>query len=289
MEKKENLYFKFVYQYKSKKGEKSLGIILSLLSYPRTLLEVFIRKNMGERYFSIGQTIFIFLVLAFLPYYLAPMFNAASYLKDTYNIGLWSYKGNEWGLILSSSTRDQFFENLDIKLPYTIARFTSWYIFLVLFLIASRKRQLEINHLPSVLDGGRSTVYSGDIHPLFINFRWQGNAFDIRRIETFLEPLFFFISGLVLVIFGQVIGYVLIISSFAYRFNAHINYKLGDEFIMDLMDTQLFNEEKYEVFVERNEINNSRGVRYYGRKPADKETRRQLAEYFSEEEIAVAN
>src|SRR6056297_2426434 len=40
-----------------------LSFFYQISSWPRLVIEVFIRKNMGERYFSIGQSIIVFLIL----------------------------------------------------------------------------------------------------------------------------------------------------------------------------------------------------------------------------------
>lgn len=45
-----------------------MALFLMFASYPRLLLEVFVRKNMGERYFSMASVLTIFVILAAVPF-----------------------------------------------------------------------------------------------------------------------------------------------------------------------------------------------------------------------------
>ena len=49
-----NLYYRTVFMRVNSIKEIILGFFLAIASYPRMLLEVFTRKNMGERYFSLA-------------------------------------------------------------------------------------------------------------------------------------------------------------------------------------------------------------------------------------------
>ena len=64
---KKNLYFRSVFRRKNVIKEAILDLFLSTCSVPRLLLEVFIRTNMGERYFSFSTAIIATTVLAILP------------------------------------------------------------------------------------------------------------------------------------------------------------------------------------------------------------------------------
>lgn len=275
---KKNLYFKFVYQSTRTLEAHVVASALRILSFPRTLLEVFIRKNMGERYLGIGQAVLLVLGLGYLAFAYAPLFymkNAQESLHERLRENGYNYNSN-W------ERESSFTDNFGF---YFTTHFASWYLFLIAFLVVSYLRYQEIKRLPSVFDFARSSVYTGDIHPIFINFKWKNKTFDVRQIETVLEPLFFFIIGLGLIILQQYIGYIVIISSVGYALNARISYIQGDHFIMDIIDNQLFNQEKDDAFVKGNEINNDRGVRYYGRRPTNPEDRKKLSDEFDEEEI----
>lgn len=276
---KKNLYFKFVYQSTRTLEAHVVAGALRILSFPRTLLEVFIRKNMGERYFGAGQAILIVLGLGFLAFVYTPVL----YMTDARNSFHERLEANGYRYDSSFDSGGSFTDSFGF---YVTLHFLTWYLFLLVFLYVSYVRYQEIKRLPSVFDFARSSVYTGDIHPFFINFKWKNKNFDVRQIETVLEPLFFFIIGLGLIILQQYIGYVIIISSIGYSLSARIGYIQGDHFIMDIIDNQLFNQEKDEAFVKGNEINNDRGVRYYGRRPTNPEDRKKLSDDFDDEEIA---
>lgn len=275
---KKNLYFKTVYLSTRAAEAHVVAYTLRILSFPRTLLEVFIRKNMGERYLGLGQAILLVLGLGYLAYAYAPLFyikNAQESLHERLKANGYNYNPN-WERE-SSFTDDFGF--------YFTTHFATWYLFLIVFLVVSYLRYREIKRLPSVFDFARSSVYTGDIHSFFINFKWNNKTFDVREIETILEPLLFFVIGLGLIVLQQYIGYIIVISSIGYSLNARISYIQGDHFLMDKIDEILHNQELEEAFVNDNEINNDRGIRYYGRKPADPDARRKVADSIIEAEF----
>jgi hypothetical protein len=57
---------------------------------------------------------------------------------------------------------------------------------------------------------------------------------------------------------------------------------------MDKIDEMICNEELVKAFVEGRSPDETRGLNYYGRRPADPEARRRIAETFIEEETVVA-
>lgn len=253
---KVNMYYRSVLRRASDANQSLLTAFLKISSWPRMLLEVFIRKNFGERYFSFSTGILIIFVLALFP--LATESGYYFFSRNPYyhqlSSGFWS-------------------------------RNLLWYLYLVLFFIQCLVRKKEIERLPSVFDFARYSLSSGLVHPFILNFKWNGKPLDIRTIETLVEPGLFFVLGLLLSLFGQTLGILLIICSIIYWLGYEAAYNLGDQFVMDKIDEMICNEELANSFIEGKNASETRGVQYYGRKPADPDARRKLAETFLEEEV----
>lgn len=251
---KKNMYYQTLYRRRNVIMEALLNFFLGLSSYPRMLLEIPIRRNFGERYFSFMGVIVLAILLAIVPIFLVvPM----SY----------RYGGSNTGVFFS--------------------KFLTWYLYLIVFVYSANQRHGEIKHLPSVFDFARFSLSTGLIDVRFLNFEFQGKRLSVRTIETVLEPGLFFFIGLVLWFLGQPIGFVLFASSIFYSLSYVAAYYQGDHFIMDKIDEQICNEELVKSFVEDTDPSDTRGFNFYGRKPADPEARRRVADLFTEEEETV--
>ncbi|WP_259015512.1 hypothetical protein [Emticicia fluvialis] len=282
---KQNLYFKGVLQPGGQNLLVTATILLLLL--PTSFLETFIRRNMGVRRYERFIVIINFLILIFFGYKMFSITGGIMYFAIDLGILPWQLGPGQWQAIFAPAPLKEFGDFVITFWKFSILQMASWFIVSIWLLIAGRQRRLEIKRLPSVFDMARTSVYSGDIHPFFIRWSGKNKEPDLREIETKLEPGFFFLLGLALVLLLQPIGLVLIFCSLAYGLHYRLLYRLGDTFIMNVIDNKLFNEEKEEAFVELG-INNAKGVRYYGRKPADPDLRRELADEFTDDEIAVA-
>lgn len=264
---KKNLYVRSVYQSTRAIDATVAGLALGILSFPRTLLEVFIRTNLGERYFSFANALSMFIILAYIPYgYRFELENFALALK----------------LITASSDIRNVIMNTRNYYEFDWGNFflhnATWYLFLVAFFYQCIKRQNEIKRLPSVFDFGRCSVDSGRIHPFFETFRWKGRGFELREIETILEPLFFFLISVVLILLKQNIGYLILMSSFCYWYYYRIAYHQGDHFVMDWIDGQIFSQQLDNAFVQNKNPWEAKGVNYRGRKPSDPSARSDMAD-----------
>jgi hypothetical protein len=102
-----------------------------------------------------------------------------------------------------------------------------------------------------------------------------------------VEPCFFLVIGLVLWLFQQSIGVIIVLSSIAYSISYLGAYHRGDNFIMDNIDELICNEELTSSFIDGLGPDETRGVNYYGRKPIDPEARRKLANNFIEDQDIV--
>ncbi|PSR55786.1 hypothetical protein AHMF7605_25625 [Adhaeribacter arboris] len=249
---KKNLYYRQVFRRRNYIKELLLDFFLSVASMPRLLLEVFLRKNMGERYFSPFVASFVFVVFFFFPYAMGGMFGSYG---DT--------------------------------LPEIIKDNVSWYLFLAAYAAGCFFRWQEVIRLPSVFDFARYSLSAGRIHPIFYAIRIGGKPVDKRGIEIILEPAPFFLIGLLLLWMDQRVGMLLITSSIVYSLSYIAAYHKGDDFIMDKIDEMICNEELVSAFVDELDASQTRGVHFYGHKPADPGTRRQLAKAFIEEDDLV--
>ncbi|MFN8343991.1 MAG: hypothetical protein U0X91_03250 [Spirosomataceae bacterium] len=252
---KKNLYYRTVFKRTNGMKEAILAFFLAICSWPRLLLEVFLRKNLGERYFSLSTALVMTVLLALTP---------VVFQQITHRL----FGSFGWG-------------------PF-IGFFGSWYLFLAAFLYMCLRRHEEIKRLPSVFDFGRFSLSTGQIDPSFLRMTFRGQPVDVRLIETVLEPGVFGILGWILFLAAQPIGIILMLSALCYSFSYVGAYHQGDHFVMDKIDEMICNEEMVSAFVEGRDASETRGVSFYGRRPADPETRRKLVDNFIEEDPVEA-
>ncbi|MXV16901.1 hypothetical protein [Hufsiella ginkgonis] len=246
--KKSNLYFYVT--FKRTNGIKLfiLNLFLALCSWPRLFLEVFIRKNFGERYFLLYTSICAAIWLALLP---------------------------------------RLFTNWGASITDIIGDNITWYAYLGAFLYFSVKRHFETVREPGVFDFAKFSLSPGIIHPWFRNLTIFGNNPSTRVIATILEPGVFLIAGGLLALLKQEIGYLLMGSSIIYSISWAAQYHLGDQFIMDKIDEGICNEEFANTFVDGLPPEETRGFEVYGDKPRNREFRRKVAESIIDEEPAA--
>lgn len=259
---KKNLYYQTMFRRRNAFKEFLLGLFFSLCSVPRLLLEVFIRRNFGERYFSFSTGMIAIFILSIIPALNSWLMNLVA------------------GLL---SARSSYGIDLHYGWPQFLLNYLTWYIFLGAFFVMCIRRRNEIRNLPSVFDFARFSLSTGLIHPGFLNYKYHGRPLSIRQIETVLEPGFFLVIGLALWLLQQSIGTLLVFCSICYSMSYRAAYYNGDNFVMDKIDEMISNEELVSSFVDCRGAQDTRGFNYYGRRPADPELRRKLAESFTEE------
>lgn len=249
-----NLYFRTVIMRRNVVVRAILNFFLSLCSYPRLILEVFIRKNFGERYFSLASVITVAVLLILYPV-----------IGD--KVGS-LFNGNRYGY----GDKQNF-----------MGEYATWYLFVAAFLYFSFLRWREIKRNPSVYDFARYSLSAGEIHPMFYKINFNGKTFSPRLIETFIEPFAFFIVGFLLYLANQGIGGLIIIASICYGLSYAGAYKNGDDFALNKIDEMIMNEETANSFSAEQELNN-RGVRFYMKKPNREDLRKRLADSFIEDD-----
>lgn len=245
-----NLYFRSVLRRDNLIKVFFLGLFGSIASYPRMLLEVFIRKDFGERYFNLASAIYVTLILAVIPIALKDAFR---FLRDDEDSSFWMH-------------------------------YLTWYIFLALFMIKCIQHYKTMKRSPSVFDFARYSLSSGQLHPQFFKIQIPGIKPDRRNIEILLEPGIFFVLGIVLWLIGQKVGILLTICSIFYSFSYQLAYHTGDNFVMDKIDEIICNEELKKTFVDDANESETRGFRFLGRKPENKEMREQIMPLMLEQE-----
>lgn len=252
---KQNLYYRAVVARKL--ISPAASIVLRNAMRFRMILEVFIRKNFGERYFSMVSVYSWAFLLMLVPF----------------------FSGHGTTLFYMLAPGGQY-----IRFPFSefMADNGLWYGFVAAFVLVSYKRNQETKHNPSVFDFAKFSLYSGDINPRF--FSLFGRQWDVRQVETFVEPAFCFLTGCALCFFSAKLGIFILICSLFYSYSYMVAYEMSDHFVMDKIDEMISNERMYKTFVEDVEEGDNKGFRFSGRKPADPEFRRKLAETFIEVE-----
>lgn len=257
---KKNLYYHAVPRRRNVIKEATLNLLFGLTSWPRLLIEVFLRKRFGERYFSMATAVIMTVILFFVPILIAKITGF----------------GNHFG-----RGSDGFF--------LIILKNITWYIFLALFMYQCVKRQKEIAREPSVFDFARFSLCTGEIHSKFYGIKVMGKYADHRTISTLLEPGLALAVGILLTAMFQKLGVLLIISSIGYSLSWYGAYRKGDEFVMDTIDEMICNEEMVESFVNDAKSEDTRGFHFTGRRPDNPQFRKQVVESFFEEDKGFAD
>lgn len=130
-----NLYYQTVLTRKNLIGEAILNFFLGIGSYPRLIIEVFIRRNMGERYFTLASAITVGVILFFIPF----VFPSGNYMSTT--------------AIISNNI--------------------FWYLFLTAYAFCSFRRYQEVRRNPSVFDFGRYSKTDGELLPVFTRTKYS--------------------------------------------------------------------------------------------------------------------
>ena len=249
---KKNLFFRHVFKRQNIIKIFLQNLFLDLASYPRLFIEVFIRKNMGERYFSVASAITVATLLLFLPY----IFNRLGGVSELY----------------IPQTDSEFW-----------VKYLTWYALTAAFIYCSYLRWQEVKRNPSVFDFERFSLSSGNIHPLYYKIRLFNVKTNIRVIETYYEPLSVFILGFLFWLIGQSAGLLLMYCAVIYSRSYAAAYRIGDDLVMDNIDMMLMNEEMENAFVDDLPSSETRGVKYFSKKPNSRELRKKVGESFIED------
>jgi ACR3 family arsenite efflux pump ArsB len=229
-------YFRAVMRRQNHVKNFFFNLALEFSSYPRLMIEIFTRRNFGQRYYSTSAVITILLFLLMTPQFLK--------------------------LAWESLPRDNYFDRPSYD-------FTGWYIFTVLFAVFAFLRRREVKR--------QLSTYAGDIHPFFHKLRVFGKPVNIRQIECFYEPLSVFVVGLILSLLGQSVGTLLFWSALFYGFSYAAAYKIGDDYLLDIIDEMIMKRHFADVIIYGKDGAEVQGVRFYATRPRGIEHRQALA------------
>lgn len=247
---KQNIYFRQYYERRNLAKDFFLGFFESIASYPKLFLEVFLRKQFGDRYFNLASVLTVAAILAWLPTVLYPIADFTSGLKGIRIENFWdAYK--------------------------------TWYCFLALFLIMSFLRWRETRRSPSVFDFEQFSLSTGEIYPYFYRLPFKPS---VRTIETLCEPALPFLLGAFFWLLKQPVGTLLMVCSVVYAFANMAAYRKGDDIIKSKIDEIIANEEMRNVFVLRLRASQTRGFQVKADLPNSPERREKLASALVTEE-----
>lgn len=231
------------------------NLFSGLAAIPVIYIEIFTRKNFGSRYFSLAMALLMAFILMVIP------------IVTTYISSLGSFH--------------------DPSILDFLSHYLTWYLFIAYFVYICFKREKEIGRITGIFDFDKYSLSHGELDPRIRNFKYKGIVYDIRTVETIIEPGLFFLIGLVLAILGQRIGLVIFISSICYSINYLYAYKLGDDFIQDMIDTRIANEQTVKVMVDGLESGDTKGFQMYTGTPNNHKLRQEIAADIIDEELPV--
>ena len=275
---KRNLYYSSTLRRENLLKKTFLGFFQWAASYPRLLLEVFIRKDFGERYFQLNSALWVTFLLALWPVLKTKLINPVRHL---WHSGAIPHDIAGRSVPHHHAVPHSFPLTPDEML---MPQYLSWYVFLALFLVFSFIRRVEIRRSPSTYDFNKYSLSNGRINPLFFKLRLPWRKTDRRLVETFFEPAFFFIVGLILwKLLHQSIGHVLVICSVFYGLGYVADYANGDNYVLDKIDQMIGNEGLQKSFVEGADTDNTSGSTMRTAAPVNTETRRKVLPPMPEE------
>lgn len=240
---KTNLYYKTVIKRKSVAKDYVIIIFLFFTSWPRLLMEVFLRKNFGERYFSLLTVVMLGIFLFFVPI-------AIDSVASFYNGGT--------------------------TVTHIILKNITWYLYLAGLIYVSLQRQKEIKREKGTYDFAKFSAYDGDINSFFTDLKIGSKPLTRRQISIFVEPAFLLAIGIVLTLCLQKIGLLIVFCSLCYAAGYQGDYIRGDHFILDTIDEMICNEEMSDSFIEGRSPEETHGFEMKGNGPKSKDFRKQI-------------
>lgn len=240
-----NLYYRSTLGRENHLKSFFLGTFFAISSYPRLLLEVFIRENFGCRYVRRSSVWTVGIILIVFPYY-KPIMVA---LFHSYRVPI---------------------------LPPT--EYYAWEIFALLFLWVGVKRanqsRLNIHQFYrfSKSRGIPTGFYASTILPMF-SFR---DDTRLRYEEIYIEPLVFLVPGILLFFLGQKLGILLVACSIISSIAAKAAWEAGDNFVMDKLDEMICNEYFQKDFL-RGKRDNGKDFAFQGHLPVVQSFRQAVA------------
>lgn len=265
-----NLYYRDTFKRVNVFKNFFLSLFTAFASGARMTIEVFTRKNFGERYFLLSSSLSLAFLLAIIPVLIVKVFKSSPdlFMQQEFNY----------------DTMEPTAQAVQSASGSLMPDYLTWYVFIALFIGMSIKHHLDMRHNPSVFDFEKFSLSSGEINPLFFKIRLPFIETNFRTVECLFEPAVFFLLGALLWLIGQNLGILLVIVSFLYSVNYFNDYLHGDHFVMDKIDEMILNEELEDAFVNDPDESETRGFRFRGRKPNGANMRQKLLPFMTENE-----
>lgn len=250
----------------------------------RLLLEVFIRKNFGERYFRLSYVLFLTIILSLLPFWLKDMQQKWTSQQAESEV---EYTFQE------NFDQEQVQETVPQTQPVSSSKwpgwgYTLWYIYIAVFLGFGIKHHLDKKKYPSVFDFEKFSLSAGEAQEYMSKVPFFKEA-NRRNRECYIEPALFLVIGLVLAVIGQYIGWLLIICSIFYSASYYGAYMDGDNFIMDKIDEMIVNEAMMDDFVTGQDYRSKKGSVTRAQRPNGEEFRQQVLDsIIKDDEVLTA-
>ncbi len=259
---KKNLYFRDVVKRENALANWFFNLFMGFNSSVRLLIEVFTRKDFGERYFRLSAALSLSAILAALPFGIRMIKNHYATASAMARTDLFNEAATPQTNILPDQS--------------LMPGYLGWYIFIALFLLVSVKHKRDMMHNPSVFDFSKYSLSSGKINPLFYKITLPGIQTNPRWVECVFEPGVFLVAGILLALIGQSLGWLLITCSVLYGMGYVATYRIGDNFVMDKIDQMIINENLEKAFVLDAPEDETKGFRFRGAKPETEDMRRQI-------------
>lgn len=220
-----------------------IWILFDLFASPcRMLIEVFIRRNFGERYFRLSSAVGAFFFYLFWPFIW--MF-LKSQVDTILSFPMLRPKPDMTDAMLRMDPAYQPMQN-----AASTVEIVGWGLFLLAFVAMSIWHYRRQRRAPSTFDFARYSYYNGDILPAFLNMKIRGKNLSRRAIECWLEPGIAFAAGSSLSLSGQRPGGLLMFSAIVYSISYCRAYRASDNLILDKIDQRIVNEELAKVLLD---------------------------------------
>lgn len=216
-------------------------IILALTKFPNLIVAVFLRRNFGERYFTLAASI-TFAVILYIPYFYR---KELRYMSD-------------------------FFDTLNI----------TWVIFVTAFLIQSVYRRLEFKRSSQIIHSKTYSYFEGETLASLWNWVERKTKYiknDEIKIERYYEPLLVFLVGLVLFFtyIALFVGLFLMLLAVFHYLRVSVLYAQGKDFLMDEIDKLIISKNLKETILNNKPASETQGFKIPGGRP-EKEIRQEI-------------
>lgn len=225
----------------------TLLILAGIASIPARIVEIFMRRNFGERYFSWEIPMLIFVLLI------------APYIVQIY-IG---YPGSSPFTFLHAL--------LCLAIPYaTYKRHKE----------VKRSTDTFDDTVYSYYSGDQLKMWDK------VRAKYPKLKADYVRVERYYEGAVFILIGFValLIPFTMVIGVTMMVAGISYIIKVYYRYQMGRSYILDMIDKKIINEQMYDTFVNENPPDKTQGFQWSGPKPGSRDVREKIYEQMLEEE-----